>query len=205
MNKVFSLLKSKVTACCFWALFLAFPLVSVAYVDNSARVAEGGSINEDVALEDGPATLGEEENSWPRNDAKEVTSDSLGQIVALLEKNVVAQDRVLQALLDGREGSTNSSLEPATATFPVWTSILLGCVAVIVTTLGVGLAIFSFFGYREAMRRSSEIAENTSALIAREEIVKRMENGDFKETIEEAIDRVAFRGFQGEMEEPNDP
>lgn len=208
MYKLFPLLRCKAAECGFFALLVALPLVGLADVGISDRASESGRTKESINLRGDSDGLGGEEPSGSTTNRNEVEgnfSGDLSQLVTLLERNTVVQDQILQALLDQERRNAISNQGSAVATFPVWTSILLGCVAVIVTTLGVGLAIFSFFGYRETMRRSSEIAENTSAAIAREEIVKRMENGDFKETIEEAIDRVAFRGFQGEMEEPTDP
>lgn len=111
------------------------------------------------------------------------------------ENNLLKQKLSVLNESQSEKAKLDSTLSSA-VTFPVWTSILLGCVAVIVTTLGVGLAIFSYFGYREAMRRSAEIAKDTASEVARSEIIRKMENGDFKAVIEEAIDRVAFRSFR---------
>lgn len=125
----------------------------------------------------------------------ETISIAFQHIADLKEENTLLKQK-LDALTESQNAKAQSSGDSSGAvTFPVWTSILLGCVAVIVTTLGVGLAIFAYFGYREAMRRSAEIAKDTAAEVAKSEIIRKMENGEFKLVIEEAIDRVALGSF----------
>lgn len=125
----------------------------------------------------------------------EAISIAFQHIAVLKEENALLKQK-LDALTESQNVKAQSVSDSSGAvTFPVWTSILLGCVAVIVTTLGVGLAIFSYFGYREAMRRSAEIAKDTATDVAKSEIIRKMENGEFKLVIEEAIDRVALGSF----------
>ena len=93
--------------------------------------------------------------------------------------------------------------------FEQWAGVLLGAVAVIVTVLGVGIAIFSFFGYQEIMRRSKELASEMAKEITpgavKSEITERMENGSFDDTIEVAIQTIAFRGIEAEQEYDAEP
>ncbi|PSW39347.1 hypothetical protein C0W40_21320 [Photobacterium leiognathi subsp. mandapamensis] len=57
-----------------------------------------------------------------------------------------------------------------------WVSILLGCVAVIITVLGVIVAILSIYGYKNlkdsTLKASIAIAETTTSDIAKEEVKK---------------------------------
>jgi len=91
-----------------------------------------------------------------------------------------------------KEG-VNKSLD---MNFSVWTGILLTCVAVIVTTLGVVIAIGSVFGYKKIMDSSRQEAERIATLeankVAKEEVAKRINNGEFNALVIEAVDRVAF-------------
>jgi hypothetical protein len=48
-------------------------------------------------------------------------------------------------------------------TFAVWTGILLAAVAVIVTTLAVITAVFSFFGYKQILSNTEKIATNKAS------------------------------------------
>ncbi|WP_417535608.1 hypothetical protein [Methylophaga sp.] len=104
------------------------------------------------------------------------------------------QDEVAQS----KEGRSNLK------TYEVWTSLLLACVAIIVTALGVGIALLSFIGYKTAIKKAedkaaeiaeskaSEIAESKAAETAREEITKKVEAGHFDDLIEDAVQKIAF-------------
>ena len=96
------------------------------------------------------------------------------------------------------EQLVNTTVESGLS-FEQWAGIVLASVAVIVTTLGVGIAIFSFFGYRNAMVKASEVASEKASEVAYEaaknEITKRIENGDFHETITVAIQKIAYEGI----------
>ncbi len=94
-----------------------------------------------------------------------------------------------------------SSTQKSKMGFNEWAGVLLGSVAVIVTVLGVGIAIFSFFGYREIMRRSKEIATEQ----AKEEISKQMRDGGFDETIKDAVNKITYRGIIDSEEFEREP
>lgn len=90
--------------------------------------------------------------------------------------------------------------------FSTWTGILLACVTVIVTVLGVVMAIISFVGYRnfrssteEAARQIShdvaseiarEEANNKITEVAKQEIARLIDEGQLKEQLESAVDLI---------------
>ena len=88
--------------------------------------------------------------------------------------------------------------------FPVWISILLGSVSVIIVTLGVVLTAFSFMGFNKLKSRSQEIAEDiamktTKDLIPKsaEKVLKNhIEEGGFNALIEQAVDKVVFSNMK---------
>lgn len=175
---------------CMGLFIVLFTLISTAEA-LGAEVAPASSAQSLAVVQQKPSGLINSEVSdivSQQLEALKVENNLLKQKVSTLAESQNAKAQL--------QNSSNDSV-----TFPIWTSILLGCVAVIVTTLGVGLAIFSYFGYREAMRRSAEIAKDTAAEVAKSEIIRKMENGDFKKVIEEAIDRVAFGSFQVDMDD----
>lgn len=67
--------------------------------------------------------------------------------------------------------------------FATWTGILLACVSVIVTVLGVVIAILSFFGYRATIEKAKKIALKSADKSAREEVRGQIENGRFDKLI----------------------
>ncbi len=96
--------------------------------------------------------------------------------------------------------------------FAVWTGILLAAVAIILTALGVVMAIFSFLGYKKIMSSVHDIAtsisENVAEQVAREiaedltpgvtegVLIKLFEEKRFDKVINQAVEKVIYRGIQ---------
>ena len=91
-------------------------------------------------------------------------------------------------------------------TFPIWTSILLGCVAILVTVLGVIIAIISFVGYRNfeqsakktseqiseatATRIAQDVADQTINQVAKDELARLIDEGELTRHLESAVDMI---------------
>ena len=105
-----------------------------------------------------------------------------------LEKISKLEEKIV--LLESRRGKIE---------FTEWAGILLACVSVILTVLGVVIAILSFFGYRAAVKKAEDIAssktEETVSKIAGEIISEKIDDGAFNDLIVEAVDKVTFRGI----------
>lgn len=102
-----------------------------------------------------------------------------------------------------------SSLENSSGmNFAVWTGILLASVAVILTVLGIAMAVFSFFGYKKIMDSVKEVAttiSTTEAAIVSERLaptvtegvlLKLIEGRSFDKIIFEAVQKVTYRGIR---------
>ncbi|WJG21997.1 hypothetical protein [Vibrio furnissii] len=92
--------------------------------------------------------------------------------------------------------------------YSAWVSILLASIGVLVTVVGVMIALISFVGYKnfkESTKEAAEkISEDTASAIAREEVKNKIneiaklelarliDSGDLKEHLESAVD-VIFR------------
>jgi hypothetical protein len=91
----------------------------------------------------------------------------------------------------------------STPSWVEWVGILLASVAAIITTFGVFIAIFSFFGYKKIMDESKNVAEAKVEKTIPEilpEYTKRyliqlIEDGSFNEIIENSVAKVTFRGI----------
>ncbi|GGF54241.1 hypothetical protein GCM10011332_04560 [Terasakiella brassicae] len=83
--------------------------------------------------------------------------------------------------------------------FGAWVSILLAAVTVVVTVFGVVIAILSFFGYRETLKKATEVAEEkateTAGAAAKAEIERLVSAGEFNDSIELAVDKVVYKGI----------
>lgn len=84
--------------------------------------------------------------------------------------------------------------------FVTWVGVLLACVTVIVTILGVAIAILTFFGYRATIAKAESVAETVAALKAVEagekEIARQFAAGGFDTAIQRAVDKVIYRGLE---------
>ncbi|EOV9631362.1 hypothetical protein ACN5LM_002910, partial [Cronobacter dublinensis] len=92
--------------------------------------------------------------------------------------------------------------------FAVWSGILLTSVAVILTALGIVMAVFSFFGYKKMINgakeaatristeKASEVTEELVPNITETVLLKLLEEGKFDDLIFEGIEKVAYRGIE---------
>lgn len=93
-----------------------------------------------------------------------------------------------------------------------WVGILLACVAAIVTTFGVFVALFSFYGYKKIIDETKRIAEEkTETTIpdvlpnyTRNALIELIENGSFNDVIKDAVLKVTFRGIEFDNDEVQD-
>lgn len=123
---------------------------------------------------------------------------TLNEKVTAIEVQLTKFSKELEAL---RVNGVNDSLD---MNFSVWAGILLASVAVLVTTLGVVIAIGSVFGYKKIMDSSRKEAERVTKIeltkVAKNEIKERIERGEFNSLITDAVDRVAFGNINSNTE-----
>jgi hypothetical protein len=86
--------------------------------------------------------------------------------------------------------------------------VLLTAVAVIVTTLGVIIAVITFIGYKDIVQRAEDKArEITVSLInktANDEMTRLIDSGAFETHITQAVDRVVYKDLYADDELTND-
>lgn len=91
--------------------------------------------------------------------------------------------------------------------FAIWSGILLTSVAVILTALGIVMAVFSFFGYKKMINsakesatkisteKASEVTEKLAPEVTESVLLKLMDQGNFDTLIFEAVQKVTYRGI----------
>lgn len=102
--------------------------------------------------------------------------------------------------------------------FAVWTGILLTSVAVILTVLGIVMALFSFLGYKKMINsaqeaatkisteKASEVTEKLAPVVTESVLLKLIDQGNFDAVIFSAVQKVTYRGIEfssGDMLEDN--
>jgi uncharacterized membrane protein len=119
--------------------------------------------------------------------------------IALQETKVQNLEKKLEAQIK----ATNT----AGISFEVWIGILLACIAILLTVLGLGMAILSFFGYNKVVSSAATSAETVAKAKAEEtvkilvgkatedEIIKLIDKGNFNTIISHAVDNVVYRGI----------
>ena len=83
-------------------------------------------------------------------------------------------------------------------TFIMWIGILLAGVTASVTSLGVLIALLTFFGYRDILKQATQTASSVASEHAKDEFEKfitKKEDG-LKSLIKKAIDEVLYRNTE---------
>ncbi len=111
-----------------------------------------------------------------------------------LESTIFGQKELIEKL-EWKLDSLNKKPETGEMNFSIWSSILLGSVAVIVTVLGVGIAILSFIGYRELIQKGTESAKLIAAERTKLEFDQFIADGKLDAVIAEGINRIVYRGI----------
>lgn len=114
----------------------------------------------------------------------------------LLEKSVKDLKQEL-ALIHSATDEEDSSFWDST--FLTWTGILLACVAIIVTALGVMIALLAIVGYRDVISKAEKKAADIAEII----LLKQVNDGAFDKIINDNLEKIALRGtaFSPDLEE----
>ncbi|MEZ8388252.1 hypothetical protein AB6C53_03175 [Vibrio splendidus] len=146
---------------------------------------------------------------------KESVTQVLDSDIAQTEKSTVAgllkqQTKLISDLqkqqLDSAQQIIALSSSKDDMSYAFWVSILLACVTIIVTVLGVVIAIISFFGFNHVKQSAKDAAEKLSRSVASEvakeesnkkinevaktEIARLLDGGELQEHLESAVDLI---------------
>lgn len=128
--------------------------------------------------------------------------------VSSLEKQLIDQTYLIKELSNKRDAQRS---EAASVDFAQWSGILLGSVAIILTVLGIVIAIFSFIGYQK-VKDSTEAAARDVAVqsvkdnihkTTREELLEifsrdgenKKENENIQKFLLDAVSKIIYRGI----------
>lgn len=135
------------------------------------------------------------------NNVNEISRD---RDVILLDSLVSEQKKQIQYMQEKLEKLENSS----GLNFAVWTGIVLASVAVILTALGIVMALFSFVGYKKMINsakdaaeristdKASEVTEKLAPVVTESVLLKLLDKGNFDAIIFEAVQKVTYRGIE---------
>jgi hypothetical protein len=153
-------------------------------------------------------------STLPNEKSKDEVKPSNGSIIDLSKadidtlKQLVEGQRLELISLKGEQKYLKNlinQLKPEETHFG-WVAILLGCVTVIITVLGVVVALVSFIGFRQMKKNVSESAIVTAKKVAAEtskqetinnlesiakaEIARLLDEGELRDQLESAVDLV---------------
>lgn len=123
----------------------------------------------------------------------EVLAQSINMIKTELGKNADKQIKLYTLNSKLKQELDNGSQ------YSSWTGILLACVAIIVTVLGVGIALLAFFGFRNI----KEAATKNAVKQSESQIGKAIQDGTFNELIYKAVERSIYRDILSESDFPD--
>ncbi|WP_061014800.1 hypothetical protein [Photobacterium leiognathi] len=142
--------------------------------------------------------------SIPQNDSHTLATENKLLVVSNTEETLHKHEKLLAEIIKN-QNQINKNIKEKTSNdnnLSTWTSILLACVAIIVTVLGVIIAFISFFGFNNLKKTTLQIAEETSKehatstatsqvkSVATNEIKSLIDNGVFDSIISQKIDLV---------------
>jgi len=97
------------------------------------------------------------------NQANEAKIKELESIITTQQGSLKELNEKYSTLLNKLESNQNKE---SNFNFAIWVTILLGCVTIIITVLGVVLALISIFGYKKIKDTAQSIAEEKSKEVA---------------------------------------
>ncbi|MGL4590089.1 MAG: hypothetical protein ACRCUP_07620 [Mycoplasmatales bacterium] len=164
---------------------------------------------QDVTLPKNVITEKDIEKSFLLNKLIEIQSET----IKLTNENIYLREKLQESIsnldkLESKYELTQKNLESFkqenSTSWVEWVGILLASVAAIVTTFGVFIAFFSFYGYKKIIEETKTIAaektEDTLPKIlpncTKNELVKLVESGTFNEVIENAVLKITYRGIE---------
>ncbi|MEN8360074.1 hypothetical protein ABFO60_04970 [Acinetobacter baumannii] len=143
---------------------------------------------------------------FEKNKLENLNKEELLSIILKQDKSIDDINKKYESLkLElASQKEANTNLE-----FPVWISIVLGCVAILVTVLGVIVAILNIFGYQKIKDSATKIAEEktleTATTVAKDvvndqlqgiastEVARLIAEGELREELERAVDMILRR------------
>ena len=97
------------------------------------------------------------------NHANEAKIKELESIITTQQGALKELNEKYSTLLNKLESDQNKE---SNFNFAIWVTILLGCVTIIITVLGVVVALISIFGYKKIKDSAQSIAEEKSKEVA---------------------------------------
>ncbi len=143
---------------------------------------------------------------FEKNKLENLNKEELLSIILKQDKSIDDINKKYESLkLElASQKEANTNLE-----FPVWISIVLGCVAILVTVLGVIVAILSIFGYQKlkialpklqkkktletATTVAKDVVNDQLQGIASTEVARLIAEGELREELERAVDMILRR------------
>jgi hypothetical protein len=128
-------------------------------------------------------------------------------LISRLEQNeieILSQRKEINHLRD--ELSYSLQEKGSGMKFEVWAGLLLASSALLLTIVGVGIALLSIFGYKKIINISTTVAEDTARKISTEtsfqmvpdattrELIRLMDDKKFDPIISKAVEAFLYRG-----------
>jgi hypothetical protein len=176
----------------FTTVFLTF-LVTTFFLLNIPNV-QATQTKPEVNVKE----LREEFKSLTDDDLRLEEINNLKISLALQETQIKHIERMLN--------NKNIEIENGMS-FEVWIGVVLACIAVLLTILGLGIGILSIFGYKKvigsatsaaeaaAITKTVETVKEIASSATQEEIIKLIDKGSFDKIISHAVETVVYRGI----------
>ena len=154
-----------------------------------------------------------ENKSAPQVDSKPQFEEKYHTIASAVEKKINHQNNLLIQQKDEIEALKELIKEKQSGMpFEVWSGILLAVSALILGAVGIGIAVFSFFGYKELINKgvekatavatdvSKDVSESAISNMVEEKVTNQinqlMDDGSFDHAVIERVENYIYRGVE---------
>ncbi len=155
----------------------------------------------DVSLAMPVESVTEQRGIYVQNEIQKLKNDKL-----LLEMQLVSiKNKEQQTKIDSLTRELNVLDEQLRSDkkgmgFEVWLGLTLASVTLIVTGLGVIIALLAFFGYSNIKKAATQAAVKKSESL----VLKAIKDGQFNQVIYSAVERAVYRGILSEEDFPEE-
>lgn len=186
-----------------YCVFLTSRFLLFLFLLGSATSLVGTSVSAEESQPQFTKNIVKQDNVSVLGDIEKLESDDLDvevQLIARINKEQRDKIKSLTQDIDLLKEQLQSEKEEEGIGFEVWLGLTLASVTLIVTGLGVIIALLGFFGYSNIKQAATEAAVKKSELL----VLKAINDGQFNKVIYSAVERAVYRDILSDKDFPEE-
>jgi hypothetical protein len=123
-----------------------------------------------------------------------IQQDTTEQKLKNLEVLISSQKETIKSLELELKSQSSTSVKSG-MTFEVWMGFLLAIAALVLGAVGIGVAVVTFIGYKDLIKKGTYKASIVAKRVAKIEVDILINNGGLTRVIEQIVNDMLFRGI----------